>query len=144
MKAKEYLIQVEKLDMMIQNKIIEMEQWKSMATSTTSYSDGDRVQSSGSQQKMADAVHKYIEIEKEINVFIDRLIDTKKDVISTIEQLPAIEYDLIHKVYIQGVTLYEAASAYDKTYTWATTVHGKALNHVQDILKEREMANKNG
>lgn len=25
-----------------------------------------------------------------------------------------------------------------KTYSWATTVHGRALKHVQDILNERE------
>ena len=56
MKAKEYLLQVKKLDQMIQNKKVEKEMWMSMALSTTAPSDGERVQSSGSQQKMVDAV----------------------------------------------------------------------------------------
>lgn len=138
MKAKEYLQQVVKLDKLIQNKIIEKEQWKSVATSTTSHADGERVQSSGSKQKMADAVCRYVEMEDEIDAYIDRLIDTKNEVIKTIEQLNATEYDLLHKVYIQMIPLDSVAYMYEKTYSWATTVHGRALKHVQDLLDEKE------
>lgn len=139
MNAKAYLQKVNRLDRMIQNKLIEKEQWLTIATSTTaSASDGDRVQSSGSQQKMADAVIRMVEVEEEIARRIDALIDTKKDIIRTIEMLPVTEYDLLHKVYIQGKALDEAAEACGKTYSWATTVHGRALKHVQDILNERE------
>ena len=67
MKAKDYLQQVQKIDVIIKNKIIEKEQWMSMATSTTASSDGERVQSSGSQQKMADAVVRYVELEADID-----------------------------------------------------------------------------
>lgn len=130
--------QIEKLNVMINNKMIEVEQWKSIATGTTAHSDGERVQSSGSQQKMADAVGKYVDIEKEINECIDRLVDVKNDVIRTIEQLPVIEYDLLHMVYVQQRSLDEAASKYRKSYTWATTIHGNALKHVQDILDRKE------
>ena len=63
MKAKDFLKQLKKLDAMITNKLIEREQWKSIATGSTGVSDGERVQSSGSQQKMADAVARYIDIE---------------------------------------------------------------------------------
>lgn len=142
MKAKDYLQQISKLDKMIQNKMIEKEQWKDMATSTTASSDGERVQSSGSQQKMADAVCKYVAIEAEINSQIDKLIELKKDVISTIEQLPSTEYDLLHIVYIQFKSFEEAAEIYKKTYSWATTVHGRALKHVQDILDGRRKYDK--
>lgn len=137
MKAKEYLLQVSKLDKLIQNKLIEKEQWMTMAMSTTASSDGDRVQSSGSQQKMADAVCKYVEIEQQIDKCIDALVDTKQGVIETIERLPAIEYDILHKVYIQYKSLDDVASIYDKTYSWVTTVHGRALKHVQHVLDEK-------
>ena len=142
MKAKEFLKQLKKLDKMIENKQIEKEQWKSIAEGTVSHSEGERVQSSGSQQKMADAVNRYVDIEKEIDSFIDRLIFTKKDVISVIEQLDATEYDFLHKVYVQYLTLYDVAEKYDKSYSWATTVHGRALNRVQTILDARGKARK--
>lgn len=141
MNAKDYLRQVNKLDKLISNKIIEKEQWKAIATGITARSDGERVQASGSQQKMADAVCKYVELENEIDRYIDALIDAKKEVISTIEILPPVEYDLLHKIYIQDKTLDEVADRYKKTYSWATTVHGRALKHVQNILNMRGAKN---
>ena len=134
MKAKDYLQQVVKLDKLIQNKIIEKEQWKSVATTTTSHSDGDRVQTSGKKDKMADAVCRYVEIEKEIDQCIDRLVDTKNDIIKTIEKLNATEYDLLHKMYIQMIPLDQVAILCDKSYSWATAVHGRALKNLQNIL----------
>lgn len=138
MKAKEYLQQVSKLSKLINNKIIEKKQWKDIALGTTASSDGERVQASGSQQKMADAVCKYVAIEQEIDEYIDEMIETRKDVIKTIEQLPATEYDLLHIIYIQEKTLDDVADKYHKTYSWTTTVHGRALKHVQNMLDVRE------
>lgn len=137
MKAKAYLQQVTKLDKLIENKLIEKEQWKSIAMGTSVSNDGERVQSSGNQQKMEDAVCRYIVIEEEIDRIIDELIATKQDVIRTIEQLPTVEYDLLHKVYIQGKTFEDIAC--DKSYSWVTTTHGRALKMVQNILDERMM-----
>jgi len=137
MDAKKYLKQLKRLDTMITNKLIEKEQWKAISLGTTAQLGGERVQASGSQQKMADAVCKYIDIEKEVDACIDRLIDTKKDVISVIEQLNTTEYDLLHKVYVQYITLEDIADIYGKSYSWVTTVHGRALKAVQQILEER-------
>lgn len=147
MKAKEYLLQVSKIDKLITNKLIEKEQWRSIATGTTASSDGERVQSSGSQQKMADAVHKMLEIEEEINRYIDKLIDTKLDVVHTIEQLPHTEYDICHKMYIgifeEGsnttyLNCYEVADLYNKSYSWSKKVHGRALKKIQAIIDNKE------
>ena len=108
-----FLQQLKKLDKMIENKLIEREQWNSIALGTTSHSDGERVQSSGSQQKMADAIGRYIDIESEIDRCIDKLIATKQDVINVIEQLNTTEYDLLHVVYVQYLTLEDFAEQYD-------------------------------
>ena len=137
MTAKEYLLQVKKLDMMISNKLQEVEHWKCIATSTTTSGDGERVQASGSQQKMADAVAKYMDIERDINAAIDELVDRRQEIIQTIEQLPVTEYDILHKVYIQGKNFSVVADGYDKTYSWVTTVHGRGLMHLQNILDKR-------
>ena len=136
MTAKDFLKQLTKLDMMIENKQIEKEQWKAIALNVTAKYEGERVQASSSQQKMADAIDRYIDIEREIDKHIDELIDTKKDVISVIEMLNPIEYDILHKIYIQFLTLYDVAAIYDKSYSWATTIHGRALKNVQKILDE--------
>lgn len=138
MDAKKFLQQLKKLDYMITNKIIEKEQWMTIATGTTAQMGGERVQSSGSQQKMADAVGKYIDMEKEIDRIIDELVDTRQDVINVIETLNATEYDLLHKIYVQYMTLDDVADLYEKSYSWVTTVHGRALKNVQKILDSRK------
>ena len=147
-KAKEFLGQIKKINVMIENKLAEVEHWKSVAlgivpSGTDVKINGvvqqmDKVQGSGSQQKMADAINKYVDLEAEINDDIDKLIDTRKNIIETIELLEAEKYDLLHKVYVQGFTLDEVAAMYDFSYSWATTLHGRALKDVERILNERE------
>ena len=97
MDAKEYLKQVEKLDLRIKNKLIEQQQWKDIALGITANMEGERVQSSGAKSKMADAVGRCVDVEAEIDSLIDLLIDTKKEVIQTIESLDsATEYNVLH------------------------------------------------
>lgn len=138
MTAKEFLRQIKKLDVMITNKLTERTQWLEIARGLGGMQLGEKVQSSGSQQKMADAVDRYIDLEREIDACIDRLIDTKMDVISVIEQLNAVEYDVLHKIYVQGKELWDVADSCNRTYSWVTTIHGRGLKNVQRILDERE------
>lgn len=137
-KAQEFLEQVPKLNAMIENKMAEKAQWRGVAHGITTNTEGERVQSSGSQQKMADAVCKIVDLEQEINDLIDRLIDTKQTIIETIELLNATEYDVLHKRYIQGMTFDEIGAAKGKSKSWATTVHGRALQSLNGIIDELE------
>lgn len=137
MRAKDYLNQISKIDRLIENKIAEMEHWKAIATGTTAYSEGDRVQATGSKEKMADAVARYIDMEGEINADIDRLIDKKQEIISTIEQLQTDEYDILHKIYVQFKTFQEVAAEKGKSYSWVTSKHSRGLANLQRILEGR-------
>lgn len=137
-KAQEYLEQVDKLNALIENKMAEKSQWRDVAVGITSSSEGERVQSSGSKQKMADALDRVVDLQAEINALIDRLIDLKQEIIRTIELLNATEYDVLHKRYIQGMTFDEVGAAKGKSKSWATTVHGRALQNLNLILDERK------
>ena len=138
MNAKEYLLQVKKLDLLIKNKLIEAQQWKDIALGVTANMGGERVQSSGTKSKMADALVKALDIESEINSLIDKLIDTKKEVIQTIERLSSpLQYDVLHLSYIQFMTLQEIADKYGMSYDWAKQTHKRALKNVQRIIDER-------
>lgn len=139
-KAQEYLEQVDKLNAMIENKMAEVQQWRDVALGITTNTEGERVQSSGSQQKMADAINRVIDLQAEINGMIDRMINLKQEIIRTIELLNATEYDVLHKRYIQGMTFDEIGAAKHKSKSWATTVHGRALQNLNVILDEREKA----
>lgn len=136
--AQKYLEQVEKLDVIIKNKLIEQQQWRDIALGVTANMDGERVQSSGAKSKMAEAINKCVDMESEIDGLIDQLVDTKKDVIQTIEQLYSpTEYNVLHMRYVQYLSLQEIADQYGRDYGWATTTHGRALKSVQNILDRK-------
>lgn len=137
MKAKDFLNQIKKLDKLIENKLAEVQQWKEIANNTTVNMSGERVQSSGNHDNIANAICTYLDLEREIKQCVDELIAKRKDILDVIEQLPATEYDILHKIYVQGFTLQEVASLYDRRYEWATTTQGRALKLVQNILNKR-------
>lgn len=138
MKAQDFLRQVRKLDLQIQNKLIEKQQWRDVALGITANMDGERVQSSGAKSKIEDAINKCIDVEAEIDCLVDKLIEVKKEVIQTIELLNSpTEYDVLHRRYIQFLSLQEIADHYRKDYGWATTTHGRALKSLQSILDRK-------
>ncbi len=138
MTAKEFLKQLKKIDTLISNKMAERQQWFDLATNMTPSQNGERVKSSGDQNKIATAMCNYIDLERQINEYIDELVEKRREVITTIEQLPEAEYDVLHKVYVQYKTLYEVADERERTYSWVTTVHGRALKHLDNILKAKK------
>lgn len=137
--ARIYMLQLKKLNLQIENKLAEQQQIRAMALNITSRSDGDRVQSSSNPQKMAGAVEKLVDLEGEINDAVDALCSKRKEIIETIEQLKPAEYDLLFHVYVLYSSLAAYAELRGKEYTWATTLHGRALKNVQAILSEKRM-----
>ena len=138
MKAKDFMNQLKKIDCMIENKLVERQQWKSIATGTTAQMGGERVQTSSSKQKMADAVGRYTDIEREVDMCIDRLVDTKKDVIRVIEKLELMEYDILHKHYVQYKKFVTIAEEEHYSEVSISNKHQEALERVQEILDRKK------
>ena len=107
-----------------------------LASGITAGMGGDRVQSTKNTHPMESKVVEAAMIDQEI----DRLKKEISGIIETIQQLPAEEYDLLHKVYVRHLTLKAAHAEAKKSYSWATTTHGRALKNLQYILDHREKA----
>lgn len=145
--AKEYLLQIRKLEELITGKRWELEQMLAAAEGMTAYGedvviDGqrhalDKVQSSGNPQRMADAVCSYVDVKARALQDIAGWQAEQQERISMIQPLPETEYKLLHRVYVRGMTLRDVADEFDRTYSWATTVHGIALKRVQKALDKR-------
>lgn len=142
MNAKKYLQRIQKIDTIIKNKVVEKALYMAMmyerATSTTASTEGERVKSSGSQQKMADCIYNSIDYERRVDRRIAELTAEKEEIIATIEQLPEDKYDLLHLCYVQGKTLKQVAAIRNESYSLVTTNHGIALTMVDAILEERK------
>lgn len=138
MVAKEFLQQVEKLDILIANKLIEKQQWHDLAVGITAVMEGERVRSSSKQSRMVDAIAKCMDMEEEIDHVVDQFVATKKEVIQVIEQVQnPTWYKVLHMKYIQHLDLNEIADRCNGSYDWAKSAHSKAVKIVQKILDEK-------
>lgn len=135
MTAQEYLEQIAALDELIKSKVQYIGRLKDEAKRTSVKFDGERVQSSGSKQKMADTVVKYVDIEQGE---LKDLYAERQEIINTMKTLPYKDYDILFKVYVLGYQLDALAERYHKSYSWAQKAHKKALNTMQKMLDENE------
>ena len=134
--AREYLEQIAKNERIIKNKQYERDFWLGMATNTTAKLGGERVQTSGNKQTMEHQVIEAIQAEEDIN----RLKQEIADIISTIQRLSAEDYDLLHQVYVQHKSLKEIHIEAERSYSWATTTHQRALERLQRLLDNEKGA----
>lgn len=134
-KAQIFLERVELIDAIVPNKLIEQKQWRELAQSITANMEGEKVQSSGSQSKLADAVARCVDMEGEILAAVEKLIAEKGKVIATMEKLDnPMEYKILHMRYIQYIELCDIADMLRMEYTNVTTIHGRACKHIQVIM----------
>lgn len=143
--AKEYLHSVKTLDRHIDNKIEQLGHLKALATKITTHLKPDAAFAGGNQDKIGDAVVKIIELQEEINKSIDEYVEKKREVIKVIEQVKdPLQVDILYKLYIHYQTLYEASLEMGYTYRHVCNIHGRALQTVETILKEKGYENKEG
>lgn len=122
------------IDEMINNKLQEVEEWRSKCEySGTSYGT-ERVQSSPASPKVESALDMYISVKQEKMKEIAELEAEKKAIISDIEKLPPSEYSVIYKRYVQNKSFYQISSEMDKSYSWCTWTHSKALEYLQRLM----------
>ena len=81
MTAKQYLSQVERLNKMISNKLSEIYQVKSMALNISVLNEKDKVQTSGSKDRIGDMVSKMVDLEKEAQEYVNTYTELRRKVI---------------------------------------------------------------
>ena len=139
MKAMEYLKQIGIMDARINARLEELESLRTLAMKTTATMGGERVQSSGSQQKMADCVVKIVELEQEINDAVDIFVDYKREAMALIDM--ACDADcirLLHKRYFRMMTWESIAVDMNFTYQWVSGgLHQRALSQLQEALNQK-------
>lgn len=143
MRAETYLERIKKIDVLILNKTREHRRWVDSAEGLSGDAAGERVQSSRNLQRVADAIGNYIDLEREIKA----LEAEKQNIIRTIEHLPSVEYDILHKLYVgkydkkldrmQYATLKDIAYQYKKSYDWAKKKKQRALRLLGAVLDEQ-------
>lgn len=119
-------------------KLDERQFWYDLSLTITGQMGGERVQSSGAKDKMAQARDVCMEVENDILAQVKTLALKQKEVTGVLDQLTnPTEYKLLHQKYIQFKELKVIADNFKSDYTWATTVHGRALKSVEAIMGQK-------
>ena len=131
MQAKEFLNKIRHIDMMINCKLEQTSNLRSRLTSIN-VSMSERVQSSLDPDKFTNTISKIVELEKEINDDIDKLVDLKSIARKAIESLDDdVEKMVLYKRYFENKT-FEQISV-ELNYSWRRIhqFHGDALKKLE-------------
>lgn len=132
--AKQYLGQLRVIDTKINQKMEELADLMTAATSTGAidYSK-DRVQTSP-QNAQENRIYKYVDLDAEINREIDEFVDIKHRVTKEIQELNVDYYiKILFKVYVQYKTVKDAANEIGLSYQYVRDLHKKALEAFEEL-----------
>jgi DNA-directed RNA polymerase specialized sigma subunit len=132
--AKQYLDQLRVIDTKINQKVEELADLMTAATSTGAidYSK-DRVQTSP-QNAQENRICKYVDLDAEINREIDEFVDIKHRVTKEIQELNVDYYiKILFKVYVQYKTVKDAANEIGLSYQYVRDLHKKALKAFEEL-----------
>lgn len=135
MTAKEYLNQVKNLESKMKILKEEIDTLREMVVSTGAIQQGERVLSSGTQDKMAETICKINEKECEWNDLMREFALARANVIINIQKLNNPEYEqILYKRYCQSKKWEEIALEMNYTYQWVCKLHGRALLELDKVL----------
>lgn len=141
MNAESYLNKVKMLDQLIDAKLAERKRLTEIATNISpSPLDGMPHSNTGTVSRtMENAVINLIMLEQEINQLIDRYANYKKHILSMLEKLPAKEYSVLHKYYIQYMTIEQIADElrYSTVQVWRIKKSG--LKILQNLFEKENI-----
>lgn len=134
MDTREYLNQIQRFDKIIHNKHEELAQLKSLATGLNSFSYCERVQTSGSQDKVGDLVAKIVDLETEIVDTTNEYMEKRTEVIRTIDSVTnPVLYDILFKRYVEGKALDIISDEVGYSYQRTKELHLSAIATVKRI-----------
>lgn len=126
MNADQYLGQLKGMKRIIAMKRREAQMWREVALGSGIGTDGDRVQASSSQDRMADAISKAVDYERAAEALTWSLIDLQHKVIVMLDNMPTTDYGiLLSDYYVHDMTIKDIAAEWCFSY-----------RHIQRMKKE--------
>lgn len=137
MRAEDFLLQVKKLDQMIECKTAERQRLIDLATDISpGVLDGMPRSNTGTvSQKLQNAVVDLVILESELKKLIEDYINQKQKIVAVIEKLPENEYGVIHRYYICNMTLEAISDDMGYCTRQIRRIKKRALKMVEDVLE---------
>lgn len=141
--AKEYLLNMERLDAQINVRLSELEELEDRLKHITPVLSTDKVSGGGgTQDRMADAIAKVVDLKQTINADIERYVDLKQEALALLDKMGNPSYmTVLHRRYFLHQSWPKIAA--DMGYVaerGATKLHGRALQAFGKVLEESKKA----
>lgn len=135
MTAKEYLNQVRNLESKMKILKEEIDTLREMVVSTGAIQQGERVLSSGTQDKMADTICTIEEKIEEWNIEVRTLVEVRAEVMAVISKVSnEVCREILYKRYCQSKKWEEIAIEMDMSYRHTTRLHGMGLQEIEKLM----------
>lgn len=124
MTTEEYLNQAIRCERMIRNKMTEIQRYRDLATSVTVENNPNKVQTSGSKDKLGEFMARVVDMEVEVA----RLKNTRETIIRQIESIEDADfYQILYSKYIDGDNLFTIKDIIHCSKSTVYVLHEKAL-----------------
>ena len=136
MGSKEFLNKIRYIDMMINCKLEQVAELRSMLLPGAIRYDKDKVQTSNNADSISDTVSKIMELEEKINTDIDELVELKSVARENIEQMENdVEKVILYKRYFNNESFENIAVECGYSWRHIHRLHGEALKNFDKIYK---------
>lgn len=133
MTTKDYLNQINKLNMLINNKSTEMAQYRELSYSISAVKNEEKVMTNPNQDKIGTSIAKIDEMERKLDEMIDDYIDKKNYIISQIQGIENDDYyEILFARYIEKLTFEKIANKTGWCWRQVHRIHAKALKAFEE------------
>jgi DNA-directed RNA polymerase specialized sigma subunit len=133
MTTKDYLNQISYYNKIIDNKLIEITQYKELSYSISAVVNEERVMSSPDPDKTGCGYVRLEQMEESLDKLIDKYIDVKNKIIEQIEQINNEDYyTVLFLRYVRKFTFEKIANETGWCWRQVHRIHAKALQAFED------------
>lgn len=137
--AQEYLSRIKRQDKMIDRKVDRAARLYALALKTTPTLSDTGAMGGGNQDKLSNAMDKYMDLQAEIDRDVDELIEMQGEVYGLLCQIRNQKYyDVLEMHYLQYMTFEQIGVKMGYSRRWAEKLHGRALEVFGKVLKAKK------
>lgn len=139
MDAKQYLSQIKKQDLIIENCLFEIARYRDIACGLGGgYNDGVKVQGSKDNNTEKNMIM-YVDKKEQLVKTIEAASKERLRIIRMIEKLENRDLTILYKRYVQGKLFKEIGFEMGLSQTGITYMHRKALEHFQELIDREKL-----
>ena len=135
MRKEQYLELVRKLNVLINNELLEKENIATLATKTTQ-TLSDMPKAPGTSDKVGNLSLKLLMKQIEIDNMIDVYVDLRCEIKEQIRTLQTDECDVLFKYYILNMGLFEIAEEREQSIDWIKKLKWRGTNRIKVLESE--------